>query len=332
MCIMKALTFATDCTGLDAPLYCLKGIVDRKIEYVFASDIDPKVRSFLGRSTPRPQTVFADINDRTDNQKYRGIDLYVAGFPCQTFSTLGKRKGLESVNGSVFWRILDFLREAQPRVFVLENVGKLTTHAKGETFALILRQLRRIGCYDITYRKISPVDIGFPQSRTRVFIIGTHRKKTHGCHAWPEVGRSAPVLLDSLLMRREEAFALQPSCCRPLCATAAQNLNALRRIDRLFMVDLATSCAFASKNPRIGCCPCLKRYNQMFYISTQRRYITFRECLRLQGFGDEIFASKSDIFSVTDMHQLAGNSMCVPVLRVVFRSVLRLLEPDAGKV
>jgi len=89
-----ALAFATGCTcaGLDAPLCCLKGIVDRKIECVFASDIDPKVRSFLNTSTPRPQTIFADINDRIDNSEYQGIDLYVAGFPCQTFSSLGKRK------------------------------------------------------------------------------------------------------------------------------------------------------------------------------------------------------------------------------------------------
>lgn len=328
MYTMKALTVATDCTGLDAPLYCLKGIVDRTIEYVFASDINPKVRSFLESSTPRPQTIFANINDRTENHKYRGIDLYVAGFPCQTFSSLGKRKGLEGTNGSVFWRILEFLREAQPRVFVLENVGKLMTHAKGETFASILRQLRSIGCYHVSFRKMSPVDICFPQSRTRVFIIGAHTTKTRGSYKWPEAGSATPVLLESLLMGREEALTLQPSCCRPLCPTAIRNIDALALPDRLFIVDLATSRAFASKNPRPCCCPCLKRYNQMFYISTQRRYLTFRECLRLQGFGDEIFASKSDIFSVTDLHQLAGNSMCVPVLRIVLQCVLQLLEPE----
>ena len=120
-------------------------------------------------------------------------------------------KGLASVNGSVFWRILRFLQEAQPRAFVLQNVGKLMTHDKGETFALILRQLRRLGHYDLTYRRISPLDVGFPQSRSRVFIVGIHTGKTRGRFTWPETGSIAPILLESLLMQRAEAIALQPS-------------------------------------------------------------------------------------------------------------------------
>jgi site-specific DNA-cytosine methylase len=331
----SGLTFATDCTGIDAPLHCLKGITCEEIRYLFASDISAKVRSFLGTVRPKPETIFADIHDRIDNSKYHGVDLYIAGFPCQSFSTLGKRKGLGSVHGAVFWRILAFLKEAEPRVFVLENVGKLLTHERGATFATIMGQLQRLRCYHVTFRTMCPLDVGFPQSRPRVFIVGTHTAKTRGGFAWPELDDTRRVLLESLLLTRRDAVALQPSCARPLCATATRNMQVLRQtvdLERLFVVDLGTSLAFACK-PKPGCCPCLKRYNQMFYISTQRRYLTFRECLRLQGFSDEVFESTifktdrstSNRLSLTDIHQLAGNTMCIPILRVILQSVLQLI-------
>jgi DNA (cytosine-5)-methyltransferase 1 len=330
------LTFATDCTGLDAPAHCLKAITDgRGIRYLFASDIDVKLQSFLKTMTPTPEIIFSDIHDRTDNCQYQDVDLYVAGFPCQSFSTLGKRKGFNSVPGSVFWRILDFLKHGQPRVFVLENTSKLLAHNKGATFALIMRHLDGLACYRLSYRTLSPLDIGFPQSRSRVFIIGIHVHKTHDNFIWPEFDKSIKTPLSSLIMSRESAIALQPSCARALCATAALNMQVLKQnmdMRKLFIVDLSTSRAFACK-PRAGCCPCLKRHNQMFYISTQERYITFRECLRLQGFSDEMLSnvtfktdrSKSNAFSVTDVHRLAGNSICIPLFRMLIESLLRVL-------
>jgi DNA (cytosine-5)-methyltransferase 1 len=328
------LVFATDCTGIDAPLHCVKSIMKKdyaEVRYLFASEINPKLRSVLQTVTPHPEIIFDNIRDRLRNEEYGCVDLYIAGFPCQSFSTLGKREGLLSDQGSIFWDILDFLQKAQPKIFVLENVSKLLTHRKGQTFQTIMNQLNALSFYHVEYKILSPLDIGFPQSRSRMFIVGTHMTKLASLAVWPELDR-LDVSLQSLLLTREEAYALQPSSCRPLCATARRNITALDEstdMDQDMIVDLSPSLRFALK-PRVGRCPCLKRYNQMFYITTQKRYITYRECLRLQGFDDSIFQNvvykaKRGELSHADVHAYAGNSMCIPLLRTILAPLLKLL-------
>lgn len=332
--LKMSIVFATDCTGIDAPLHCIKSILegqDVDVQYLFASEIHPKLRHFLKTITPTPGIIFNNIKDRSHNEQYSNIDLYVAGFPCQSFSTLGKRQGLQSNQGSIFWNILDFLQKAQPKIFVLENVSKLLTHQKGQTFQVIMKHLQALSCYHVEYKVMSPLDIGFPHARSRVFIVGTHTVKLNSLAVWPKLDR-VDVSLESLLLTKEEAYALQPSSCRPLCATARKNMTKLEEtsdMSKLFLVDLAPSLAFAIK-PKIGQSPCLKRYNQMFFVSTQKRYITYRESLRLQGFDDSLFENikcrpRRGELSFTDVHECAGNSMCIPLLRTILDPLLTLL-------
>lgn len=323
------LVFATDCTGIDAPLHCIKSILknDEQIRYAFASDINPRVRSFLKTMNPVPEIIYDNISVRCNNENFQDVDLYVAGFPCQSFSTLGKRQGLSSPEGCVFWKILDFLQKAQPKVFLLENVKQLLAHNKGETFRIIMQHLQSMPFYHIDYKILSPIDIKFPQRRPRVFILGTHAVKFGQPVTWP---RLAPVdcSLESLLLTKEQAQNLQPSCCRPLACLPQKNLECIANagidLNKTWIVDLSPSLAFSIK-PKVGECPCLKRNNQMFYISTQKRYITYRETLRLQGFDDSIFenvAFQRGELCRSDIHAFAGNSMCIPLIRTILEPVL----------
>jgi len=115
---------------------------------------------------------WADVED---------FDLLVGGFPCQSFSIAGKRKGFNDTRGTLFFEIAKAAQEKQPRLLLLENVKGLLSHDKGRTFGTILNTLDELG-YDLQWQVLNSKNFGVPQNRERVFIIGHLRG---GCR--PEV-------------------------------------------------------------------------------------------------------------------------------------------------
>ena len=99
------------------------------------------------------------------------FDVLVGGFPCQTFSIAGKRKGFEDLRGTLFFDMVRVAKEKKPKFFVGENVKGLTNHDGGKTFKIILGTLQEIG-YTISYEILNAKNYGVPQNRERVFIIG----------------------------------------------------------------------------------------------------------------------------------------------------------------
>ena len=99
------------------------------------------------------------------------FDLLVGGFPCQTFSIAGKRKGFDESRGTLFFEIARILKHKRPRHFILENVKGLLSHDDGKTFATILGVLSDIG-YEYQWQVLNSKDFGVPQNRERVFIVG----------------------------------------------------------------------------------------------------------------------------------------------------------------
>lgn len=99
------------------------------------------------------------------------FDLLVGGFPCQSFSIAGKRKGFDDTRGTLFFDIARILAEKRPRHLVLENVKGLLSHNGGETFQTILGVLSDLG-YFVEWQVLNSKDFGVPQNRERVFIVG----------------------------------------------------------------------------------------------------------------------------------------------------------------
>ena len=70
------------------------------------------------------------------------IDILTAGFPCQPFSSIGKREGFEHpTQGTLFYDVVKILKEKKPKAFILENVEGLVTHDGGKTLKIILDTL-----------------------------------------------------------------------------------------------------------------------------------------------------------------------------------------------
>lgn len=98
------------------------------------------------------------------------LGAIAAGFPCQTFSYAGKRKGFGDTRGTVFFDIARAASILEPRYLFLENVKGLLNHEGGATFETILRTLDELG-YDVEWDVLNSKDY-VPQNRERLIIIG----------------------------------------------------------------------------------------------------------------------------------------------------------------
>lgn len=113
---------------------------------------------------------YGDIT-KIDTDTLPDFDLLVGGFPCQSFSIAGKRRGFEDTRGTMFFELARILRAKQPRLFIFENVKGLLSHDGGKTFATIISAIDELG-YDCEWQVLNSKNHGVPQNRERIFIIG----------------------------------------------------------------------------------------------------------------------------------------------------------------
>lgn len=97
--------------------------------------------------------------------------LLTAGFPCQPFSSAGKKEGVRDARGTLFQHIVNVLKRHRPKFFVLENVKRLLTMEQGCHFATILGALAGLD-YIVEWRLLNAMYFGLPQNRERVVIVG----------------------------------------------------------------------------------------------------------------------------------------------------------------
>jgi len=103
-------------------------------------------------------------------------DLLCAGFPCQSFSIAGKRRGFEDTRGTLFFEICRVIRAKRPGYLWLENVKGLLSHDEGRTFETIIGTLDELG-YDCQWQVLNSGAF-VPQDRARLFFVANIREKS----------------------------------------------------------------------------------------------------------------------------------------------------------
>ena len=118
-----------------------------------------------------------DITEVTDEEirNIGHVDVICGGFPCQSFSIAGSRRGFEDTRGTLFFEIARFADILKPKYLFLENVKGLLNHDRGNTFKTILGALDGLG-YDVEWQVLNSKNFSVPQNRERVFIIGHFRE------------------------------------------------------------------------------------------------------------------------------------------------------------
>lgn len=97
-------------------------------------------------------------------------DVYCFGFPCQSFSVAGYRRGFEDTRGTLFFEVMRLVKERHPKYLFAENVSGLLSHDGGGTFETIIRTMEELG-YGVEWQVLNS-KYYIPQNRERVFIIG----------------------------------------------------------------------------------------------------------------------------------------------------------------
>lgn len=100
--------------------------------------------------------------------------IWVGGFPCQDVSLarMGPRSGLRGKQSGLFYEFARLIEARRPNFVVLENVAGLLSSHEGRDFAIVIRTLAELG-YGVAWRVLDSRNFGVPQSRTRVFIVGS---------------------------------------------------------------------------------------------------------------------------------------------------------------
>ena len=164
---MKTISLFCGAGGLDL------GFKNVGFDIVWANDSDKfAVESY--KKNVGEHVVLGDITE-IDLNSIPLTEVIIGGFPCQPFSIMGSELGFEDTRGTLFFRILEIIRNQKqrgnlPKVIVLENVKRLLTHDKGNTFKIIKKSLEGLG-YNIFYKVLNSADYGIPQIRNRVFIV-----------------------------------------------------------------------------------------------------------------------------------------------------------------
>ena len=107
-----------------------------------------------------------------DGHQYTGkVDLFVGGSPCQSFSLVGKQRGLEDTRGTLFYEYARLIDEIKPKVFIYENVRAVISHDSGNTWKKMQEVFQELG-YSFSWQILNAKDYGIPQNRERLFVVG----------------------------------------------------------------------------------------------------------------------------------------------------------------
>lgn len=260
-----------------------------------------------------------------DGKKYSGlVDLFVGGSPCQSFSTYGKKRGLEDARGTLFYDYARLVNQIRPKVFIYENVRGLLTHDKKRTWKTIQAIFDSLD-YEIYPQILNAQDYGLPQKRERIFVVGI-RRDLHKTFTFPEPFPLTKFATDYLDQDVPNKYYLGKKGFE--WVTDSQKNHNKTRFNR----DII-GCQTANQQDNwIGDLrvekPKPEHYSDpRIYVGEYNgepavaRKMTPEECLRLMGFVN--FRSPVDDKRT---YRQAGNSIAVPVLNAIIKQLKDILE------
>lgn len=278
-----------------------------------------------------------DITTVSDEfiQSIGHVDIICGGFPCQSFSIAGNRRGFEDTRGTLFFEIARFASILKPRILFLENVKGLLNHDKGRTFETILQALDELG-YNVEWQVLNSKDFGVPQNRERVFIIGHLRgeggRKVFPIGTYNEQTVELPgerLTTNTLTARYSKSQSNgsyvvenKPSCIIHV-KEATKKGYAEATIGDSVNISHPNS---KTRRGRVGkqiANTLLTGEEQGVVMHDFRiRKLTPKECWRLQGFPDWAFERAAKVNSNSQLYKQAGNSVTVNVIEAIARRLV----------
>lgn len=277
-------------------------------ECVFSSDIDePVQKTYASNFGEVPQGDITKIEacDIPDH------DILCAGFPCQPFSTAGRRLGFEDTRGTLFFEVARILKEKRPIGFILENVKGLTNHDDGHTLEVILNTLDEIG-YDYKYAVLNAKDYNVPQNRERWYCVGIRKdyKTNIADFQFPEKEELKKKLSDIIEHDINVSDYIVSEACERNINTFIEK-KSIEVTPHTLAYDIRPSRCHFIKGDISNCLTAKMGTggSNVAVVVSQNRKLTERECLRIMGFPDDYKIGKG-----YQAYKQIGNSVVVPVI------------------
>lgn len=302
--------------GIGSPRCALRniGIPVKAIDYV---EIDEKaVRSY--------NAMFADeLAYKTQSVVGWNLkpDILIHGSPCQDFSIAGHQKGADEgseTRSSLMWEtihIIEQMGEWKPKYVIWENVKNVTSRHMKANFKRYLSEMERLG-YTSNYKLLDAREFGLPQARERVFTVsqlGNERFSFDDLIKTP-----MRDIKDFLLPDAPPVYDVtQPSVLNVIGKTGIKRATVIKE----YAYTITTR---QDRTPA-----------QVIDMGNGRyRYLTERECWRLQGYTDADFEAAEAVHKrvgryTMPLYKQAGNSIPVSIFESMFRKML--LGETAGE-
>ena len=306
------------------------GLIESGFNITWANDNDEYACAAFRHRFPNVRFVDKDVRDlsvRTDHLEE--VALLAGGFPCQSFSQAGDRRGFEDPRGELFFsipRLLeDFEPNRKPRLVVLENVPHLLYGADGEWFDRVRRALRRAG-YWFRMESCWTVNVmhhtDLPQDRERLFMVAASRDHfTHNPYEPPQSNgrhphnlRGLEEIIDRTRRGADDAYLPPENRYYKMIARAMTEGDSsvnLYQLRRSYVREKKNSlCPTLTANMGVG------GHNVPFLRDRWGiRRLSVAEVASLQGFDlqDRLFPEMPQ----SEQYRLLGNAVCVRLARLI---------------
>lgn len=296
--------------GVGAPRKALinLGVDVKAIDYV---EIDEKaVRSynaiFQNELEYKPQSVVG-FNLKPD--------FLIHGSPCQDFSIAGKQKGADEgseTRSSLMWETLNIIKQMgvwKPRVVIWENVRNVLSKHMLHNFNKYLDEMQKLG-YTSNFEVLNAMDFGLPQNRNRVFTVSCLDGTFFNFKTLEK--KPTPHIKEFLEVTDEEKYIVtQPSVLKYVWEKGIKRADIIK--------DYANTIT----------CKVMRTPAQVIDLGNGKyRYLTERECWRLQGFSDSDFEAALKAHPGIEgklngaLYKQAGNSIPISILEAIFKQLI----------
>ena len=317
------------------------GLAKAGFEIRWASDNDVSACTAFRHSFPDVNLLEKDIRCLSvEADELATVDVLAAGFPCQSFSQAGERRGLEDPRGRLFFEIPRLLSEFEPArrpsLIVLENVPNLLYGAGKAWFDSIRRAIRRAGywfredsCWTVNVKDATSL----PQDRERLFMVAASRKHfTYNPFTPPSIpnGVNGPSeTLDEFVDRTRPG---------PPSSYLSQNNRYYKMIDREMASGESDTNIYQLRRSYVrekkqGLCPTLTAnmgiggHNVPFVRDSWGiRRLTVEEVAGLQGF--DATAPLFPDMPMPEKYRLLGNAVCVHLAQLVGEKCADILDGE----
>lgn len=322
----KKLKFMDFCAGIGAGRL---GLQNLGLECVGFSEIDENAEKTYREFFGHEEKNYGDLMKINPND-LPDFDLMIAGFPCQSFSVIGQRKGMNDLRGQIIYGLIKIMNAKNLPYFILENVKGLTNHDNGRTLEIILEELDKAG-YKVYPKVLSSLHYGVPQMRERIYFVGIRKDliNENEKFEWPKQEKT-PRVEDYLVDDSELEFDEKKRAYETFLRFLNNKYNkGLFKIDDLLKEDyLVLDTRQSDLRLYKDKVPTLRtgRHGILYVKKGKFRKLSGFESLLLQGFpkslAEKVKGKIADIYLLSQ----AGNAMTVSSIQAIGNNLLKYVK------